>query len=530
MRLPSLQGSEPAMPFAGGGLVLTGLFVALFCIPLLVPRDLWVQDEARYGEVVREMLETGQWLVPHLNGHPYPDKPPLYFWLVIAVGWVVGHGELAFRLTTTLSTAGAVAAVGALGRELAGTAAGFLAGTLFATTFLTLVVGHIARMDMLLTATAAFAWVCLERFRRARRPASLAAFWALAALGLAVKGPIALLFTVLPGAALVFWTEGWRGLRALRPELGLLLLAGLGAGWAAAVVLHGHSDYLENIWNRQLLGRAVDAWSHREPFYFYAALLPVLSMPWTGLAVGGLRVVLRERAPARHSVWLFSLLPLGALSLVSGKLFIYVEPLMPAFAVAAALGARDIYTLPRPSLWTTLPPVVVLALAAGAVGYVAHAQLGSAAWQGYSVAAGLAGMALVAMLLSRRPTPQWLWGWLGLSVGIAWLVFGWLAHLLNPLFSARDLGEALARQAPLGTPVAAVSSTRGVFNYYAGRLLTELQPAEVQAWWAKHPQGVLVLKTSDLREVFGTEGMPSGCRMDRIYRVELKEYHVLAGC
>ena len=63
-------------------LLLAGLLVGVYVINLFIPRDLWVQDEARYGEVVREMLQSGSWkgwLVPHLNGYAYPDKPPLYF-------------------------------------------------------------------------------------------------------------------------------------------------------------------------------------------------------------------------------------------------------------------------------------------------------------------------------------------------------------------------------------------------------------------------------------------------------------------
>ena len=45
--------------------------------------DLWNPDEPRYAEVAREMMETGDYLVPHLNGVVYPDKPPFFFWLIV---------------------------------------------------------------------------------------------------------------------------------------------------------------------------------------------------------------------------------------------------------------------------------------------------------------------------------------------------------------------------------------------------------------------------------------------------------------
>jgi 4-amino-4-deoxy-L-arabinose transferase len=84
--------------------MLGGFFAIVFCVNLLIPRDLWVQDEARYGEVLREMIATQGWLVPHLNGYPYPDKPPLFFWLVAGIAKVVGQKECAFRLLSVLST------------------------------------------------------------------------------------------------------------------------------------------------------------------------------------------------------------------------------------------------------------------------------------------------------------------------------------------------------------------------------------------------------------------------------------------
>jgi 4-amino-4-deoxy-L-arabinose transferase-like glycosyltransferase len=527
--------SPPADRMPGIGLsrrqtaLLLGLFAALFCANLLVPRDLWVQDEARYGEVVREMLESGQWLVPHLNGHPYPDKPPLYFWIVAAVGSVVGQGELAFRLTTALSTLIALAGVGAIGRMIGGSEVGLWSAVLFATTFVTLVVGHIARMDMLLTMTAVFAWLVLEHLHRTHGAWTLATFWALAALGIAIKGPIALLFTVLPGVAAITVERGWQGLRELRPVAGLLTLAAMILTWAGLVVTQGNGDYLYDIWNRQLVGRAVDAWSHREPFYFYALLLPLLVMPWTGLAAHGFRVLFRDRAPARASILSYSLLPLLAISLVSGKLFIYVEPVVPALAIAAALGAAEIQSRPKIPRWVAWPPVLLLAVCVTAVIYVAHAYLSDAP-QAYGVAVGLFALTLLAAALARSRPAKWVRGWVGVNVGVSWLVFGWLALLINPLFSPRALSRAVARHAAPAHDVGEVRTTRGILNYYAERLFTEVDPEHAASWWAEHPRAVLVIKTPDLKYVLEAGNMSRSCRVDETYSLELKEYHVLAGC
>jgi 4-amino-4-deoxy-L-arabinose transferase-like glycosyltransferase len=95
-------------------------FIGAYGFNLVIPRDLWVQDEMRYGEVVREMLNSGNWLVMHLNGFTYPDKPPLYFWLVAFIGKLVGQGEFAFRSLTFINTLIAGWGLYQLGRRLLG--------------------------------------------------------------------------------------------------------------------------------------------------------------------------------------------------------------------------------------------------------------------------------------------------------------------------------------------------------------------------------------------------------------------------
>ena len=59
-------------------LVFAGIVLLL---PSLFLRDLWKPDEPRYAQVAREMSETGEWIVPHLNGETYAHKPPLVFWI-----------------------------------------------------------------------------------------------------------------------------------------------------------------------------------------------------------------------------------------------------------------------------------------------------------------------------------------------------------------------------------------------------------------------------------------------------------------
>lgn len=516
-------------------LILAGLFIALYVVNLLLLRDLWVQDEARYGEVVREMLATGHWLVPYLNGHPYPDKPVLYFWIVGAVSAVVGQGALAFRLVSIAFTLAAATGVYLLASRLGPERSAFRAAAAFLTLVLTLIVGQIARMDMMLTASVAFAMHAYVRHHQGGSGRWMVAFWGFVLLGVATKGPIALLFTVMPAMVTAAWTGGWRGFASLRPLLGLLGLVALVAAWAVPVWVFGYGQYLAVIWNEQLVGRTVNAWTHQQPVYFYLLWAPILSMPWTMLVGGGVYALCRDRDAwhgTGHEQTLmvaFLLVPFVSISLISGKLFIYLEPLAPVTALVVAWQLarfEDAYGVPA---WVRYPPALFLALFGMVlIGLAIHY-----IWpQGHTVI--FAGAAIVLLGISalfvmpRRPGP-WFTGWLYHSVLFSWLFLGIGVWALNPFFSPRAMGEAVRAAAPPGTPVGVVRTTRGTLNYYAGRKFTELEAGQVAAWRQAHPDGVLVIKDDDMQAAFNN-GNPEDCRVNRKVRLNFDTFHLLGGC
>jgi len=96
-------------------------------MPLLDP------DEGLYASIAQEMLQRGDWVIPHVNGLPYLEKPPLYFWLTAATMWLVGPTEWVVRVWSALATLGAVLLTWRIGRRLYGAHAGLLAGLALAT-------------------------------------------------------------------------------------------------------------------------------------------------------------------------------------------------------------------------------------------------------------------------------------------------------------------------------------------------------------------------------------------------------------
>lgn len=79
------------------------IFFLLFYVLLRSHGPLLIPDETRYAEIPREMLTTGDWVVPHLNGLRYFEKSPLGYWLVASSIAVFGENNFAIRFPGTLA-------------------------------------------------------------------------------------------------------------------------------------------------------------------------------------------------------------------------------------------------------------------------------------------------------------------------------------------------------------------------------------------------------------------------------------------
>jgi len=130
--------------------LLVVLVAATFCVAARPPG--FSDTEGMFAEPAREMVVSGDWITPRMNGEPFLTKPPLMYWLPATVFAVVGPTEYA-RFWSVLAALATVAATGALGRELFGEAAGCAAATVLATTAGFFVEARMLRTDMLLVLT-----------------------------------------------------------------------------------------------------------------------------------------------------------------------------------------------------------------------------------------------------------------------------------------------------------------------------------------------------------------------------------------
>jgi 4-amino-4-deoxy-L-arabinose transferase-like glycosyltransferase len=268
--------------------LLFAAFVWLAATAWLLP--LAIPDEGRYVGVAWEMLRSGDWLVPTLDGLPYFHKPPLFYWLTAAALSVGDSSLLAARVAPWLGACLAALSLFLFARRWAGPARADAALFALVTAPLFYFGAQYANLDMLvagcITATIlAFAHaVLLDADSPERRRALLAAY-AFCALGVLAKGLIGI---VLPGMVLflwLVWERRWMAMLRLLWLPGIALFFAIAAPWFVLMQqrFDGFAHYFFVVQHFQRYAEA--GFNNVRPFWFYPAVLLVGCLPWTiGLA------------------------------------------------------------------------------------------------------------------------------------------------------------------------------------------------------------------------------------------------------
>jgi 4-amino-4-deoxy-L-arabinose transferase-like glycosyltransferase len=303
-------------------------------------RDLWEPDETRYAVIAREMRETGNWILPHLNGEVYAEKPPLSFWLVNLSTFFLGENNaLANRLPSALAGWVALFVLFLIGERLFSLRAGFLSAMALATCIL---FPHLSRwmmLDSLFTLffllTLFFFYLGYEKEDRRRKYYLMAGLFA--GLAILTKGPAAyltlpifLIFAGLQRNVKKFWRRDLL--------LGVLLSVMVVLIWWIPACWVGGRDYMDWILFKQAVGTYVEGGRHfhAEPFYFYLIRFPAEFFPWVVFLPTAFFLGLRKKFGRRKeflflSIWFIFIFLFFSLS--KGKKDNYLLPLYPAAAL-----------------------------------------------------------------------------------------------------------------------------------------------------------------------------------------------------
>ena len=334
---------------SNGQLWLLVLLIVLALLAGLGMREPMPADEPRFVLAARTMIETGQWLFPQRGSELYAEKPPVFMWLQAASYVVVHSWKVAFLLPSLLAALLTLWLVGDLTRRLWGDrAADYAVLGLFVCLQFVLQAKR-AQIDMVLVGmTTLSLWALMRYLLEKPSPWLLMLGTFAAGLGTVTKG-----VGFLPLLVFIPWLwVRWKSRHALPSHRGLHVFAGfagflLGVGvWLApmlATVLSS-SDPALHTYAREMLfkqtgTRYANAWHHVKPAWYYLQSMATLWLPGALLAPWLLPAWWRRvrRVDPRYALLLgWALLVLIFFSASPGKREVYIFPMLPALAVAAA--------------------------------------------------------------------------------------------------------------------------------------------------------------------------------------------------
>ncbi len=511
-------------------------------------RDPWPADEPRFALIARDMVLSGDWLIPRVGGEWYSDKPPLFMWLVAAGYRLTGNLRIAFLLPSILAGLGMLALVFDLARRLWGREAAWLAGLLLLLTVQFTLQARTAQIDALVSF-----WVMLGLYGLLRHlllgPQWRWYFvaWVAIGLGIITKGvgflPV-LMF--LPWAVVKQrWPERLPSIQApmrwwwAGPLLALLTVS----LWLAPMLLEvaasgsaGLVEYRDDLLLRQTAGRYAQPWGHIKPFWYYAvevipwAWLPLsLALPWLVPAWW------RRLKAGDAATWLllgWAACVLVFFSLSPGKRGVYILPALPAVVVAAAPFLDDLLRRRGVQLLAGLAVAASALVGLGVVAWAfvfaaGRAAATSASWgfEPWDVVVAFTVLAAALSAGSRR---------IGAPAAAALLIVGswqiyawWAAPLMNASRSGAELmarvTQALPRDGELGLAAWKEQMLLQVDRpvvHFGFRRDPALEARDAAAWLARRSERRLLIPVRQMRPCLDPQaGQPMGSRHGHEWRL-----------
>jgi 4-amino-4-deoxy-L-arabinose transferase-like glycosyltransferase len=484
-------------------------------------REPWPADEPRFALIAREMVETGEWLIPHRAGEIYAEKPPLFFWLIAALYTLTGSLRVSFLLPSALAGAGVLLLVHDLASRLWRRRTALLASLALLCCIQFVLQARTAQIDaVLLLWTTLGLYGIARHILRGPSPGWWYGAFAAAGAGVITKGVGFLPLLALIPARI---RSQVRPFSAKQVLLGLLVTLGVIALWLVPMVIHversGSAElgaYRDNILLRQTAERYARAWHHHKWFgYFFFEVIPWAWFPLTTLLPWTIPAWIRRvRRGDRRLIFLLGWVALVLLffTLSSGKRGVYVLPALPAFVLAhtpllpGLIRKRGVQRTAR-----VAAAFMALLFAAAAAAVVAMP--GKIEDEGLVieaiplVAAGLGAIALAAATASimpgRRIIPMF---WTALAM--IWLCAGWIVmpNLDDDRSSSSFMADVTGHLRP-GEELG-ILAWREQFVLQAGRPVTtfgygrsdmEREGRDGAAWLVARPGRALMVTSKQLQ-------------------------------
>lgn len=305
--------------------------------------DLWPPDEPRFGQIAKEMIQSGNYIVPHVNNEPYSDKPPLNIWETVLISKLFYNGkvtEVATRLPSAVAGLGGLIAAFFIANLLfENRRIAFLSALILGTSYQYFEQARSGQLDMTLSF---YCYVSILVFLLVYKGKTnnifvVYLFWISAALGTLSKGPMGLIIPL--GTIILFLLSNIeiKKIKIIRPYTGFLIFAIITLSWVIPAILSSTQSYSFDLLWKQTFKRYTAPTSHIQSRYFFFESLLGDFAPWILFLPLALWIGYKTKGTDVYPSFKFNLcwfiFTLVFFSLSKGKRSQYILPMYPAIAM-----------------------------------------------------------------------------------------------------------------------------------------------------------------------------------------------------
>jgi 4-amino-4-deoxy-L-arabinose transferase-like glycosyltransferase len=297
----------------------------------------------------REMLDSGDWIVPTCNGEIRLQKTPLSYWLVAGIAKITGQvDEISARLPSAIFAILISAAIlyyvnGWLGFRIAAVSAMVWSSSLGFIRY-----SHIARPEMALTF---FITICFCSFysivnaqNRKEQVIQSLIFWISFGLGNLAKGPAPIPMVGVPLFFYVLFYKKWNIIPKMLPIVGVLIFLAISLPWPLAIAYKMNWDM--TLWKHEFVDRLFGTYaSGGQSWYFYLPMMFPFTVPWPAIMIAAFAApfykIWQEKQKPMFYLWLIFVADLIFVTVNGGKRDHYILPIMPAMCVLIGILLED---------------------------------------------------------------------------------------------------------------------------------------------------------------------------------------------
>lgn len=316
-------------------------------------RHLIPSDEGRYAEIAREMLISGNWIVPRYNDYLYFEKPPLQMWATALAFKLFGIGDWQARLWSGLTSLISIILVGITCGRIWGLRTGTISALILASSPLWIIGGHFNSLDMGVAFFMSSALCCLMLALHAPNKSLqernwMLACWVMMALSVLSKGLIGI---VLPGFVLVCYSltaMDWASWKRMHWIKGIILFFIIVTPWFV-LIIQSHPSFYHFFFIHEHFERfTTNEHQRTAPWHFFLPLIAVGILPWLIQLPWAIYSAMKDRQKDAvfKPIWLCFCWVLAItffFSFSKSKLPGYILPVLPALAIITGVSVAQLF-------------------------------------------------------------------------------------------------------------------------------------------------------------------------------------------